>query len=154
MNITVDDNCYDNITEENIMTGIKIYSAMVFCSREMLQSYRFIKKSILDQSLNTLLISTVNTIESEKLKEYETKKAFNQFYHILRETYDLRFGDILLLLSSPSQLNRMIKMERPYFNHEQENCIIYGKCNISLGKFSPLHKKRSCIPRKAHLKSE
>ena len=82
------------------------------------------------------MVSLVNTIESNSIIEYETQKSFSNFYKIIDNIYGSNVGKNLLLLSSETQLNKIMISERPYFANIKnvDTCMKQGKCNISSGK--------------------
>ena len=102
----------------------------------MLLSYEFFKRIVSKDNLSTLLLSILNTIEHEQLKEQEAINAFNSFYQVLRETFDLRLGENLLTVYDPLQIETALLKQRPYFYHIEgiESCYKLGRCNISMGR--------------------
>ena len=118
------------ITEEDIRTGFMLYSALISCS-ESVALYHFLHGLLSNQSPRTIIQATVNTIESDNLRERASKTRINQMYLLLDDIFNLQYGKILLATSSPSQLDAMIAKDWPYFSHysqEINECLGGGSC--------------------------
>ena len=116
----------DIITEEeDLKTGFMIYSALISCS-ESVALYHFLHSLLSTQSPRTIIQATVNTIESDNLRDRISKHRINQMYMLLDTIFNLHYGKILLATSSPSQLEAMLAKDRPYFSNysqEIEQCL-------------------------------
>ena len=135
LGLTLDDT-KPTITNEDIKTGFGMFSAIVYCPVSTLKLYQFLHSLLSTQSPRTIIKATVNTIQSESLKEYSTRKWMNQFYLTLNKTYDFQYGKILLALSSNSQLEAMMAKDWPYFTHytqQLEECLGSISCLLLQG---------------------
>lgn len=124
---------YKETTDEDIELGFEAYAAQVFCpSEETQQMFLFVDNLIKTQSPRTLIKATVNTIESEKVKENANRKRIGQFYESLDEIFKFKFGKLLLAITSTSGLKRMREKEVPYFSSYEkklDKCLEKDKCN-------------------------
>ena len=117
-------------TNEDIETGYTLFSAVVYCSEQM-QLSQFLHNLLLTQSPRTIIKATVNTIESEQIKERKTRKMLNSFYFALDKIYHLQLGRINLATASKSHLKSMIAKDWPYFTHyskEIDQCFNNDSC--------------------------
>ena len=121
----------DSITMDDYIVGFKIYSIIVFCNQETLKLGQFLYNMASNQNLSTIIKVVVNTIELDRVKEGENKNQLFEFYKHLDKTFDLQFGKILLGVSSPYELNTMMRRKLPYitpFSNEIETCFTGKDC--------------------------
>jgi hypothetical protein len=104
------------ITDEDIKSGIMLFSVVVYCSEPVALS-QFLNSLLSTQSLRTIIKATVNTIQSDNIKESLSKEQMNQFYLTLDKIFDFQFGKILLAISSPPEIEAMMAKNWPYFTH-------------------------------------
>ena len=117
-------------TDEDVNAGFMIFSAAVYCS-ESLPLSQFLHSLLSTQSPRTIIQATVNTIQSDNVKE-KNIKLLNGFYQSLSSTFNLQYGKILLALSSTSELETMLAKDRPYFtpySQEIEQCLTDASCH-------------------------
>ena len=84
-----------SINTEDIETGFRKFSAIVYCSESVGLS-QFLHILLSSQSPRTILQATVNTIMYGDLQESVSRKAVGKFYHALDKIFGLHFGKILL----------------------------------------------------------
>ena len=119
LSIELDINRY-RLTEVNISssvdieTGLLVYSVMMVCPDEETPLWLFLHNLISNDSPETLLLATVNTIMSEKLSKH-IKTLAGEFYLDLQRFFNLELGRILLSLSSLSELDDMLIQDLPFF---------------------------------------
>ena len=143
------------ITEEDIETGFMLFSAIIFCSEPVALS-QFLHNLLTTQSPRTIIQATVNTIQSEDIKEIITRKLMNNFYLDLDKIFQFHLGKIHLATASSSQLQSMMAKDWPYFtrySHHIDQCLNNNSCqgvnttikslgkpfNIELSLFSLTH---------------
>ena len=116
--------------QEDLQNGFATFVAIVFCPDvvEELKLYKFVDDLLTSQSPGTIMRATINTIEAATLKE-DLSSKFNEFFKILNQVLELRYGMILLASSSPSSVRKMLasdsESDRPYFpkgNKYVEQC--------------------------------
>ena len=120
-----------NISTDDLVTGFKIYSILVFCNQETLKLGQFLYNIVSDTNLRTIIKSAVGTIELGRVKEWENKNLLFDFYRHLEETFNLQLGKILLAVSSPFELREMLIKKLPYitkFSNEIDSCLNNGGC--------------------------
>ena len=125
----ISDSAKTPITDEDVNTGFMMFTAIVYCSEPVALS-QFLHSLLSTQSPRTILQATVNTIQSDKVKE-KTRQLLNEFYQNIQNTFNLQHGKILLALSSASELESMIAKNRPYFtpySQEIEQCLTGTNC--------------------------
>ena len=141
-----------SITDEDIMTGFSVYSALVYCG-ESVPLYQFLQSLLSTQSARTVIKATVNSIQETAFKDRETRKRLNHFYAALQDTLDLQYGAILLATISRPQLEQMIAKDWPYFRQytsQVEECLHGDSCQgvmDIIGSFGNIHLKinTSCL---------
>ena len=121
-----------------------LFSVVVYCSEPVALS-QFLNSLLSTQSLRTIIKATVNTIQSENIKESLSKEQMNQFYLALDKIFDFQLGKILLAISSPPEIEAMMAKDWPFFTHfsqEIDQCLEEGSCRgvqdivNTLGKIS------------------
>ena len=130
LNKTLDDSSEDLITEEDIETGLKMYYVIIFCNKESLELRRFLEMVVSTQSPRTLLLSIVNTLQSERLS-WRNKVFLGEIYQAVEKTFDLQLGKILIAISTPSQLTSVIDHDLPYLSTYEKpikRCLTDGYC--------------------------
>ena len=138
LGITLKTTKITRVTEEDVKTGFRIFSTMIYCS-EPVALTQFLHSLISIQSPRTIIRAIVNTIQSGDIQEDDNRKRMNEFYIILENIFQLQLGKILLATSSSSQLLGMIAKGLPYFTQyskDNEQCNIGANCTLlqSLGK--------------------
>ena len=116
----------ENVVEEDIKTGILIYSIFTYCSESVALS-EFLHNLLTTQSPRTI----IQAIQLESIKGSLARKMFNQFYLALYQTFDLKLGKIFLATASRSQLKAMMDMGWPYltpYSKEIDICLNGTSC--------------------------
>ena len=122
-------------SEDDTLTGLTIYSVVVFCNQMKLEI--FLDSLITTQTLQSILKTLINTIDSESVKTIVSKKMVSEFYHALKNTFNLQYDKILMATASEAHLNL------PYFLPYRKgmdkcrngtSCYQISKAINSLGK--------------------
>ena len=115
LNIDIDKSAVVNLTSSVANeAGVLLYSLIMFCSEEMSLEL-FFRDLISTETPQNVLQSSVNTILSEKLNK-NVKTLAGQFYLNLESLFNIKLGQILLALSSPSQMRNMLDQDLPFFH--------------------------------------
>ena len=117
-------------TKEDIKNGLYLYSILSFCPKDASKIGQFLESLVLKASPRTILLSVVNSLESNMLTKTE-RVLLGKFYEALNEIMDLRFGKVLLALSSPTQLEVMLAQDLPYikpYSLEIKQCLKQSNC--------------------------
>ena len=125
-----DDSNYLDILDEDIKHGFEMFTALIDCS-ESVKLYQFLHTLISTQSPRTIIQTTVNTIQNDKIMENSNRKRFNQFYLILEKKFHFQLGKILLAISTKTQLKDMKDKDWPYFSQysqEMDQCLSGESC--------------------------
>ena len=97
------DSIEEPTNNEDIMIGLEVYSALVYCPPEKeMKLFQFLNKLISTQSPRSIIQATVNTIQNNDIEDPTTRNVVNQFYLALDSIFHFQLGKILLALSSPS----------------------------------------------------
>ena len=99
--------------------GVLLYSLIKFCPEEITLEL-FLRNLISTETPQTVLQSSVNTILSGELNK-NVKNLAGEFYLNLDSLYNLKLGEILLALSSPSQMRNMLDQDLPFFQPHMED---------------------------------
>ena len=126
-----------SIMDEDVLTGFSMFSAIMYCPESTLKLYQFLHGLLSTQSPRTIIQATVNTIQSDEIKE--NRIHLNQFYLALDKVFHFELGKILLATASSSELESMIAADWPYFSHnpqEVKQCLRGSGCSLiqSLGR--------------------
>ena len=118
------------IIDEDIKAGIMLFSVVVYCSEPVALS-QFLHSLLSSESPRTIIQATVNTIESDNVKEPQNIERMKQFYLALDKIFHFQLGKILLAISSQSEIAAMTAKEWPYLTHysqEIEQCLKEDSC--------------------------
>ena len=119
------------ITNEDVITGFEIFSAMIYCPESTMKMYRFFHSLLTTQSPRTIIQATVNTIQADDINEKVDRKMLNNLYHAIDKIFHFKLGSILLATASPLQLQAMMAKDWPYFNpylKEIDQCVTGVSC--------------------------
>ena len=117
-------------TIEDIENGLHLYAIFRFCPKEASKIGQFLELLVSTASPRTILLSVVNSLKSNMLTKTD-RVLLSKFYEALDKILDLRFGKILLALSSPTQLEAMLAQDLPYimpYSLEIKECLKHSKC--------------------------
>ena len=112
------------IGEEDVETGLRIYSLLIFCNQMKLDI--FLNQLITTETKHTVIKTVINTIESGSIKNIVTEKMVSEFYLVMKNMFHLQYEDILLATASlmPATSARAL-LDLPYFfpyHEELEKC--------------------------------
>jgi hypothetical protein len=120
-----------DISAEDIRTGYAIYMVTVMCKEvEALNISQFLGTLVLTQTPRTIIQATVNTIHQETM-EGKNRKRLGLFYQELNKTFNFHHGQILVALSSPSELEAMLARDLPYltpYTQQIMECVRGTSC--------------------------
>ena len=119
-----------NVTLVDIENGITAYAIFRFCPKESSKMGQFLEHLVTNATPRSLLLAVVNSIQSDNLNRND-RTLLNMFYKDLDQMIDLKFGRILLALSTPLQLETMLSQDLPYvtmYAEEIELCASQNNC--------------------------
>ena len=129
-------------TEDDIETGLYIYSIFFYCPKETSKLGMFLHDLVMNATPRTLLLTVVNSLNSNLLTTKE-RTMLGEFYKVLGQVMNLKMGKIMLALSSnPSTLQSA--EELPYLEEYSgliEQCVSEANCSAiksligTLGKY-------------------
>ena len=114
----------------DITTGFEIFSALTDCSESVALS-KFLHRLLSNKSPRTIIQAIINTIQYNTIREKLNRKKINQFYQSLAKIFNLQYGNILLATNNPSQIQKIIFDELPFFsNYSQDidSCLRGEDC--------------------------
>ena len=117
-----------NIMDEDIKTGFISFSVIIYCS-EPVALFQFLHSLLSTQSPRTIIKATVNTIQSDDIKESICRDKLYHFYHDLDNIFNFQYGKILLATSYLDELEAMTAKKLPFFSHfshDIEQCLSGG----------------------------
>ena len=141
-------NVEEPVIDHEIMTGFKLYHALVYCPMTVMKLYRFVDHLLSSESKRTIIQSYTNLFHSGVLKGTTIVDLAKAFYMKLATTLNLQYGNILLATSTKSGLQTVIDIDGPFFTNNSDlvkNCILDSKCDRlqdifeDLGNFSLIH---------------
>ena len=118
-------------TDNDIRTGFELFHAIIFCPTLKIQLFQFVDKLLSSESSRTILQAIVNLFRSKIIKDHKSISLMKDFYAVLSSTLDLQFGNILLAMSTKSQLHEAIDNDWPFFGNKTElvkSCLFDSKC--------------------------
>ena len=107
-----------------------LFSTLIYCSESVALS-QFLHGLISTQSPRTIIQATVNTVQSESVRESAKKRKISQFYMALHKIFHFQLGKIRLASASPSELKAMLAKDWPYFTHysnDIDQCLKGSSC--------------------------
>ena len=121
--------------QEDIETGFAIYMIAVHCPKETTKLAQFVLQLAKEESLPTILLAIVNTLQSDQLTMFH-RILLGRIYNVLDNHFDFNLGKILLATSSPAQLAAFQKQYLPFLNYSDEHvqqCLSGHSCNNIFG---------------------
>ena len=91
----------------------------------------FLDQLLSFESSRSILNAYVNLFHSKTVKERTTISQMKKFYHVLADTFDLNYGNILLATSTKAGLQTMIDNDWPYFTKNIDfvrKCLLESDC--------------------------
>ena len=119
-----------SVTNEDIETGIMIYSVIVYCSEPIALS-QFLHSLLSTQSPRTIIQATVNSIQYFRFEEQANRIRISQFYQALDKMLHFQLGKILLATSSKEQLEDLMAQDLPWifqYSKEVHQCLNNASC--------------------------
>ena len=110
----------------------ELFHAIVYCPSNVFQLYRFTDHLLSTESSRTIIQSLVNLFQSGVLKDRTSFTAAKEFYLALASTLQLQYGNVLLAMSTKSQLQTVIDNEWPFFTDYTQlvkECLADSRCN-------------------------
>ena len=121
--------------QEDIEIGLALYMIAVHCPKETIKLAQFVLQLVKEESLPTILLAIVNTLQSDQLT-MSHRILLGRIYNVLDDLFGLNLGKILLATSSPVQLAAFHKQYLPFLNYSDEHvqqCISGHSCNDVFG---------------------
>ena len=115
-------------TYEDTMTGFQLYHLVVYCPPKL---FFFVDQLLSFESSRSILNAYVNLFNSKTVEERTTISQMEEFYHVLADTFDLNYGNILLATSTKARLEAMIDNNWPYFTKNSDfvrKCLLESDC--------------------------
>ena len=133
-------------TDRDVMTGFKLYHAIVYCSVIDIKLYRFVNQLLSTERKRTIIQSYANLFHSGVLKGTTGIILAKAFYMDLAATLDLEYGNTLLATSTKSQLQAVRDIDGPFFTNNTDlvkNCVLDSKCDRLQGIIKEMGKMLS-----------
>ena len=127
------ENLEEPATQSDILTGFKLYHAIVFCPERDMKLNRFVDQLLSSESKRTIIQSYANLFHSGVLKGTTSITLAKAFHMDLAATLNLQYGNILLATSTKSQLQYVRDIDGPFFTNNTDlvkNCIWDSKCDM------------------------
>ena len=107
---------YDSwVPEEDLSFGFQLYSSIHYCPSTLGEAAKlsfFFGHLVTNHSLNTVISSTMQTIQPKSGSILQDFSAINEWYHELDKRYNFSsLGYIITALSSEEQLKRLSKLD-------------------------------------------
>ena len=117
---------------EDIEAGFQLFQAIVYCPLPIIKLFRFIDQLFSNESTRTIIQTIVNLFHSEVLEDASSFILAREFYLVLASTLDLQYGNVLLAVSTNSQLQTVLDNGWPFFTnytHLVKTCLKYSDCS-------------------------
>ena len=109
-----------SVEEDDIATGVHIYFILVFCEEESFKLFQFFKALINNETTRTLVLSTIDNMDSIKIKKCQSKQNMKLFYHQLTNILDLQLESVLEAMSTSSELQAFVEADLPFGNNKSK----------------------------------
>ena len=93
---------------------------------------QFMEQLITNATPRSLLLAVVNSLQSDNLNKND-RTLLTMFYKDLDRMMNLKFGRILLALSTPSQLKTMLAQDLPFVTEYAEDIELCSSQNNCTG---------------------
>ena len=108
-----------SISQRDIALGISLYMIGKHCPMETMKLSQFLLQLAKEESLSTIILAIVNTLQSATLTPYQ-KLKLGRIYHVVDEFFGFHLGKILLATSTPDQLRALQGQLYPYFDPKDQ----------------------------------
>ena len=102
------------ISKHDIEIGLMANAILSFCPKKESKIGQFMEQLVKNATPRSLLLIVVNSLQSENLNRND-QTMLNMLYKELDRRLDLKFGRILLALSTQAELKAMLDKELPFF---------------------------------------
>ena len=129
------------ISQEDIATGISLYMIGIHCPEETMKLGQFLLQLVKEESLPTIILATINTLQSGKLTPYP-KLKLRRIYQVMDDFFGFHLGKILLATSSPAQLMALRDQNLPYFSQTDKSvqkCLSGASCKDVFNSIGGIH---------------
>ena len=106
--------------KQDLEEGLQLYAELNYCSWESKMAVGFLGRLLEEDSLGSLLLATINTIQGDTTREAAVWTGFRNFYPVLEKELSLQYSKILLALASPEELNALLAKDWPYLDSHRE----------------------------------
>ena len=104
---------------------IQLFYALVYCPTKVIKLFRFIDQLLSNESERTIIQTVVNMFQSEVITDVKSFTLAKEFYFVLASTLNLQYGNVVLAISTKTQLQAAIKNDLPFFAN---NTGLVEKC--------------------------
>ena len=120
----------------DIETGYDLFHAVVFCPPSLeFKIYAVIDQLLSVETTRTLTHTIVNLFQSGAVTDGDTSfTMLRDFYHLLADTLDLEYGNILLATSTTAQLQNVISKKWPFLSNSTgvvQKCLVESDCDAT-----------------------
>ena len=117
---------FRDTSDNDILVGVSLYFMLIYCNIESLKLSIFHELLAGGKDVTTILQATKNNMELHSIKEAANKDNLNQFYGSLINLLDLELQQVLLAISTPSDIKALMT-KNSIFLSEAVNSSDLGK---------------------------
>ena len=117
---------YDHISDEDIELGLELYSYLHYCQWEVVESAElsvFFEMLLTKHSLETLVASTMNSLQPRVGEIVKDLAAMNLWFMELENKLNLSLGSLLVSLSSITDVIKLDQFEPPFEPRAALRCV-------------------------------
>ena len=125
---------YSQMSDNDIELGLELYSYLHYCQSQVVEAARlsvFFEALLSDQSLMTVVASTVNNIQPRAGDKLQDLTAMNMWFEQLDNRLNFSLGPLLIALSSTKELEMLKELDPPFLKMKTETmkqCMHDNNC--------------------------
>ena len=128
------------IPEADLILGTKLMAVILNCPDHLVEAVKlsfFFKTLLTNQSLETVVAATMNSIQPRAGNTIQDFTAVNLWYDRLDQMYNFSIFPIIAALSTNSQLGQMRNLEPPYMKATNGSAMSNGQNENNKGQQFP-----------------
>ena len=126
LNLTIGLNGW--IPEGDLIFGAKLYSLINYCPAHLVEAAKlsvFFESLLVNQSLETMVLATINSIQPRAGDTIKDFTSINMWYEKLDEKFNFSIGPIIVALSTANQLTQLEQLDPPFLKNVSASSIMH-----------------------------
>ena len=105
------------VPEEEIALVMELYMYLQYCESQILEAAQlsvFFDTLLANETLETLVVSTLQNMQPRSKGDVKDFSAINMWYRQLDQTYNFSLGPVIMALSTTEEVEELTELDAPY----------------------------------------